>query len=63
MKKRILSIALCLIMLCSLLPITAMAATDYDIWVGGVRVTSDNAANITGDGISGKVSYDATTKP
>ena len=62
MKKRILSIALCLIMLCSLLPISAMAAETYKIWVGGVQITSDNAENVTGDGISGKVSYDAATK-
>ena len=62
MKKRILSIALCLIILCSLLPISAMAAETYKIWVGGVQITSDNAENVTGDGISGKVSYDAATK-
>jgi len=30
----------------------------YDFYVSGVQVTSKNAANITGDGISGKVSYD-----
>ena len=47
MKKRILSIALCLIILCSLLPISAMAAETYKIWVGGVQITSDNAENVT----------------
>lgn len=40
----------------------AQAATSYGITVGGVPVTSDNASNITGSTISGKVSYNATTK-
>lgn len=34
---------------------------EYDLWIGGVRVTSDNASNITGADISGTVSYDAGT--
>ncbi len=33
----------------------------YDIYVGGVRVNNRNASNITGEGISGKVSYDLAT--
>ena len=42
-----------------LMPLSAWAV-DYDIIVGGVQVTSDNAANITGGQISdGKVSFDA----
>ena len=40
----------------------AQAATSYGITVGGVPVTSDDASNITGSTISGKVSYNATTK-
>lgn len=37
-------------------------ATSYGFRVGGVLVTSENAENITGDGIyRGKVSYDVTT--
>ena len=40
---------------------TAGAQTKYDIWVGGVQVTSANASNITGGDIkSGTVKYDAT---
>ena len=31
----------------------------YDLWVAGTQVTAYNAANITGAGISGNVSYDA----
>ena len=34
----------------------------YDIKVAGVKVTSDNCSNITGEGISGKVSYDPETR-
>ena len=32
--------------------IAAQAATDYDFYVGGVRVTSDNCSNITGSNIT-----------
>ena len=34
----------------------------YGITVAGVQVTSDNASNITGDNITGTVSYDAENK-
>jgi len=34
----------------------------YNLWVGGVQVTSENASNITGAEISGTISYDAATK-
>lgn len=43
---------------------TSESVVNYDIWVGGVQVTSQNMNNITGDGIksvegkTGKVSYD-----
>ena len=67
MKKRILSVLLCLCMVCTLLPITSLAeGTTYDLWVGGVEVTDENKDNITGTGIHGgegsKVSYDPTSK-
>lgn len=35
---------------------------DYDLWIAGVRVTSNNAASIMGAGISGSVSYSAANK-
>lgn len=35
--------------------------TSYDITIAGVAVTNANASAITGTGISGNVSYDATT--
>ena len=43
--------------------ITMQGATDYGITVAGVKVTSDNASNITGTGIkSGKVTYSSGSK-
>ena len=38
---------------------TARAATYYDLWVSGTRITSDNAADVFGDGT---VSYDNASK-
>ena len=34
----------------------------YNLWVGSVQITNANASNITGEGITGAVSYDSTTK-
>ena len=63
MKKRILSALLCLCMVMALMPTVAFAeTTSYNLWVGGVEVTSDNASNITGEGITGTVTYDDSTK-
>ncbi len=42
-------------------PATSPVITDSNIWVGGVKVTEENAANITGKGIEGHVYYDAAT--
>ncbi len=63
MKKRMLSILLCVCLALALLPAAALAdgVTDYDVWVGGVRVTSANAGSITGPGITGTVRYDAAS--
>ena len=41
--------------------LTAQDATSYGMWVGDVEVTSANSSSITGQDISGKVSYDAAT--
>ena len=42
MKKRILSVLIAVVMLIGMLPTAVFAAeTTYDIWVGGVQVTSD----------------------
>ncbi len=66
MKKRLASILLTVCMVLNLLPgatLTASASepTDYNLRVGGVQVTSENCANITGPGITGSVSYDPST--
>ena len=42
--------------------IASSSATDYNLTIAGVKVTSSNASNVTGGGIkSGTVSYDAGT--
>lgn len=60
MKKKMISLVLALVLVISLLPVLpAFAeATFYDFMVGGVSVTSDNAADVLGDGL---FSYDAAT--
>ncbi len=40
---------------------TDVAAKSYTIRVGGVQINSENAANITGPNITGKVSFDEST--
>lgn len=35
---------------------------NYELWVSGTQVTSANASNITGNGISGSISYNNDTK-
>lgn len=48
MKKRLLSGLLMCCMVLTMLPTTAFAATqNYNLWIGGERVTSDN---LSGDG-------------
>lgn len=49
-------------MVLALLPTVALASpVSYGIWVGSTEVTSDNAGNVTGDGIDGIVTYDANS--
>ena len=59
MKKKLLAIFICVVIVAGLLPVTALAteSTVYDIWVDGVQVTSENKDNL----FSGTVSYDPTT--
>lgn len=52
-----------LTLLLSLLLVPQLAgAVNYDITIAGIQVTDGNATNITGTGITGTVSYDATNK-
>lgn len=59
--KRVFSIILSVILILSVLPLSAFAVDYYNLWVGNVRVTSENASAITGEGISGSISYDDAT--
>ena len=62
MASLIIAIAFCFIAVSGLS--AEVYADEYDIWVGGVRVTSENASDITGEKIesgSGSVSYDVET--
>jgi len=59
-RTKTISLLMALCMMLTLLPAVALAV-DYNLWVGGVRVTSENANSITGTGITGTVSYDAFT--
>lgn len=56
--QRALSILIALAMCLTLLPNVAFAEESYNLWVGGVQVTSANASDVLGDGT---VSYDAAT--
>ncbi|PHV70501.1 hypothetical protein CS063_10465 [Sporanaerobium hydrogeniformans] len=38
------------------------STTSYNVWVAGIQVTSDNKDNITGEGITGTVTYDPDSK-
>ncbi|MDO5725314.1 MAG: hypothetical protein Q4P29_03315, partial [Tissierellia bacterium] len=64
-RKRILSFVIVFAMMLGLMAtMPTKANADYiaDLWVGGVRVTSDNAHDIKGPNITdGNVSYDKAT--
>ena len=62
--RRLSAIALCLVLFAAVLPFSALAAaTDYQITLNGVKVTSDNCADIfAGTENAGKASYDDATK-
>lgn len=55
MRKKLLVLLLSLVLCVSLLPIGAMAAIEYGVFVGNTQVTSANAADVLGNGT---VSYD-----
>ena len=60
MKKRLFGLALVLALCLTLLSVSALASSDSpSLYVGGVEVTE--SGNVTGDGITGTVSYDADT--
>ncbi|MCR4711789.1 MAG: carbohydrate-binding domain-containing protein, partial [Clostridia bacterium] len=66
--QRFLIVCLTLVLIWSFLPESTMAATgdraateEYDLYVGRVRVTSDNCTNILGDQGTPTVQYDPAT--
>ena len=57
MKRKILSILLCIAVCITMMPVAAYAEDSTGITIAGTEVTSENAGNITGDNIRGTVSY------
>ena len=55
---RLFSVLLCVAMLCTFAPLTTLAKMMEQVYVGGIEVTADNAADVLGDGA---VSYDKYT--
>lgn len=61
MKRKLLSLCMVLALCLTMLPTTALAVDTYDLWVNGIQVTSENAADVLGedDGDGATVTYDA----
>ena len=47
---KLLSVLLAVVLIVGLLPATALAAEEYNVWVGGVQVTDSNRNDVLGDG-------------
>lgn len=58
-KRWWMSVLLCMLLCVSLIPATAFAAEEYNVLVGGVWITSDNADDVLDDGRS--VTYNPDT--
>lgn len=57
---RLLSVLLTAVLLISMIPLTAFAATEsYALYICGTQVTSDNASDVLGNGA---FSYSSSTK-
>ncbi len=54
MNKKALSVLVILAMLLIMLPVSGIAAAEYNVWVNGTQINSLNDENVLGDG---KVSY------
>ena len=59
MKKKLLAIFICLVMVAGLLPTVAFAAENYDLYVNGEQFTSEKLSIACGEGTA---SYDPNTK-
>ena len=63
-KKLVICILTVLLMTISFVSLhakTVHAADVYGLWVGSIEVTSENKDNVTGEGLSGEISYDPAT--
>ena len=47
---KLLSVLLAVVLIVGLLPATALAWAEYDVWVGGVQVSDSNRNDVLGDG-------------
>ena len=59
MKKKLLAIFICLVMVAGLVPTVAFAAENYDLYVNGEQFTSEKLSITCGEGTA---SYDPNTK-
>ena len=59
MKKKMLAVFICLVMVAGLLPTVAFAAENYDLYVNGEQFTSEKLSIACGEGTA---SYDPNTK-
>ena len=59
MKKKLLAIFICLVMVAGLVPTVAFAAENYDLYVNGEQFTSEKLSIACGEGTA---SYDPNTK-
>ena len=59
MKKKLLALFICLVMVVGLLPTVAFAAENYDLYVNGEQFTSEKLSITCGEGTA---SYDPNTK-
>ena len=58
MKKKLLAIFICLVMVAGLVPTVAFAAENYDLYVNGEQFTSEKLSIACGEGTA---SYDPNT--
>ncbi|MBE6827120.1 MAG: S-layer homology domain-containing protein [Ruminococcaceae bacterium] len=60
--KKVISVLLCVMLVLCVAPVSVFAVDNYDIYICGVRVTSDNAGDLSViDGVDGTVSFDPST--
>ena len=62
LPKKVMAVCLAAALVVAMVPVAVFAAeTTYDLWVGGVQVTSANKDNIVVPDANGSAKYDPTT--